>query len=121
MCPQSFREYVLKRAGEEDAHRTCSAASVQEDLHHGEVPRRGVTIDSADLLLHRRARRRRHHPRGLADSLQTKAAVTSLFQEHAMYVGNGDTERTIVPQEEVEASAVAGEDEVVLRINDLPF
>lgn len=112
MCPQSFREYELKRAGEEDALRTCSAASVQEDLHHGEVPPRGVTIDSADLHLHRRARRH-HHLRGSADSRQTEAVVTSLFQEHAMYVDNGVTELTIVRQEGVEASAVAGEDEVV--------
>lgn len=68
-------------------------------------------IDSADFLHHAHRRLR-----SLADSLQT-GAVTSHFQEHVMYAANGDTALTIVPQQEVEASAVAGEGEVKISAN----
>jgi len=110
MCPQNFQEYKPKRA-EEDALQICSAA-LDKGLHHAEVHLTAEMIDSADFLLHLGRRRLI----SLADSLQTRV-VTGHFQEHAMYVANEDTELTIVPQEEVEASAVAGEDDVKISAN----
>jgi hypothetical protein len=93
----------------EDAAQTCSVASVKT-AHLVEDRLIGGMIVSADSrLLH-------HHEeeilRSSADppqDAQTEAA-TSHFLEHVMYVANGDIGLTIVLQE-VEAGAVAGEDE----------
>lgn len=96
---------MLKRVME-DAAQTCSVASVKT-VHLVEDRLIGGMIVSADSrLLH-------HHeefPRS-ADPLQdaqTEAACH--FLEHVMYVANGDIGLTSVLQE-VEAGAVAGEDE----------